>query len=374
MGLIAYIFGYVLKLFFDLIGNYGLAVILFSLLVKGIMVPFTIKQQKQLRKSQELQPKLQALQEKYKDDQQKLSIEYQKFMKENNYSPFGGCLTMILQFVFLIGIFYVVSRPITYMEKLDLDTINANLVTALSDEQFSGDKDKFATFVDEYVAEHSGDDIFVKSTKDISKSDDNYNEKAYLAFYKNSNRYYEIKILNAMYKNCELDLFGINLSEITMQDVKNIRLWILPVLTVIFYYLSLWMVSRKQKNTTKMKDADGNEVQMPNMMAMNFTMPLLSGWISISVPQGMALYWFINSFLQVIIQFVSEKFIKKENKDSKSNVVIEAKDVKVEENSSNSDDAIVSDNENSSDDPIESKKQKNSSGKNKNSSKKKKKK
>ena len=171
-----------------------------------------------------------------------------------------------------------------------------------------------------------------------------------------------------MYKNGELDLFGINLSEITMQDAKNLKLWVFPVLTVIFYYLSLWMMSRKQKNVTKMKDADGNEVQMPNMMAMNFTMPLLSGWISVSVPQGMALYWFVNSFLQVMIQLISEKVIKKDKKTDNSDVVIEAKAVKVEDDSDNKSD------EKASEEPIEKDKKNNNSGKNKNSSKKKKKK
>jgi YidC/Oxa1 family membrane protein insertase len=369
MGLVAYVFGYVLKLFFNLLGNYGWAVILFSLVVKGIMIPFTIKQQKQMKKSQELQPKLQALQEKYKDDQQKLSVEYQKFLKENKYSPFSGCFTMILQFIFLIGVFYVVSRPITYMEKLDVDTINSNLKVAISNEQYSGDTEQFAAFMDNFVAEHSGDDMFVKATKDISVNEENYNEKAYLAYYKTTNRYYEIQVLKGMYSNGELDFFGINLAEITMQNVKNIKLWVFPILTVIFYYLSLWMMSRRQKSAQKMKDADGNEIQMPNMMAMNFTMPLLSGWISVSVPQGMALYWFINSFLQVIIQLISEKVIKKEEQAKKDTVVVEAKAEEVE----STEEAASSE---TNDDPVESdkKSKQNNTGKNKNSSKKKKKK
>ncbi len=382
MGAIAYIFGYVLKLFFNIFGNYGWAVILFSLVVKGIMVPFTIKQQKNMKKTQELQPKLQALQEKYKDDQQKMSEEYKKFMAENHYNPFGGCLTMILQFVFLIGVFYVVSRPITYMEKLSLDEVNENLSNAIVTEDFSGDKEQYTAFVDKAVIDLSGDKMFQNATKDISKLEENYNEKAYLAYYKMSNRYYEIKVLKHMYSEGQLDFFTINLADITMQEYKNIKLWVFPILTVIFYYLSLWMVSRKQKKAPKMKDADGNEVQMPNMMGMNIMMPLLSGWISISVPQGMALYWFINGFLQVIIQLITDKFIKKDDKNatnsSNNQVVIEAKDVKVE-NENGEDVANKDDNNSTTNDPIEPEKKpknnqnKNNSGKNKNSSKKKKK-
>ena len=94
--------------------------------------------------------------------------------------------------------------------------------------------------------------------------------------------------------------------------MKNWKLWVFPILTTIFYYLSLAMVSKNQKAQPKMKDADGNEIEMPDMRTMNITMPLLSGWISASVPQGMGLYWFSNSLLQIIIQLITEKFISKD--------------------------------------------------------------
>ena len=108
-----------------------------------------------------------------------------------------------------------------------------------------------------------------------------------------------------------------------MSSIQNylnskIRLWIFPILTTLFYYISLWMVSKKQKGTQKIKDANGEEIEMPNMMMMNIFMPVMSGFISYSVPQSMGLYWFINSFIQIIIQLVSDKIINK-NKDEKSN-------------------------------------------------------
>ena len=106
---------------------------------------------------------------------------------------------------------------------------------------------------------------------------------------------------------------SIDLADITAQNPSNLKLWIFPILTVISYYLSLWMVSRKQKQMTqKMKDADGNEIEMPNMATMNIMMPLMSGWISYSVPQGMGLYWFINSLIQIVIQLITDKVVSKE--------------------------------------------------------------
>ena len=321
-SLISNIFGYVLKFCLDICGNYGLAVILFSVIIKAIIFPLTLKQQKSLKKNQELQPKIQELQNKYKNDQEKLNIEYQKFMKENKFNPFGGCLLMIFQLIVLIGVLYIVSNPMTYMEKADQKTIDTKLQAALIKQDFSGDTDKFEAEVHSYVMKNSGEK-YIKEIIEKNKVSGDVN--IYIEAYKKTNRYYELKVLKEEY---DLHLFGVDLGDITAQNPSNLRLWVFPILTTIFYYLSLWMVSRKQKKQ-KVKDANGNEVEMPNMMAMNIMMPLMSGWISYSVPQGMGLYWFINSFLQIIIQLITDKIIDKDktttivNNNGKKEVILE---------------------------------------------------
>ena len=131
LELIAYTFGYLLKFWFWLCGNYGLAMILFSITIKLILFPMTLKQQKSLKKNQELQPKLNELQQKYANNQEQMAIEYQKFMKENKFNPFGGCLLSIVQIFVLFGVLYVVINPMKYMEKYDkaqLDEAYSNLL------------------------------------------------------------------------------------------------------------------------------------------------------------------------------------------------------------------------------------------------------
>ena len=374
LGVIAYLFGYLLKFWFSVLGNYGWAIIMFSVTIKAILFPLTLKQQKSTRKTQELQPKLNALQEKYKDDQERLSIEYTKFMKENKFNPFGGCLLMILQLFVLLGVLYVVASPMKYMEKIPPEEIDNELRALIIADNYSGDQKAYEQYAINYYNEHSGDKIVKKVVKNIGSDD---KEKVYLETYKLNNRYYELRLLKNKY---DLNFMGINLGDITLSDRSNIKLWIFPVLTVIFYYLSLWMVSRNQKkNTPKMKDSEGNDIEMPNMMTMNITMPLLSGWISASVPQGMGLYWFINSFLQVLIQLVTEQVIKKEksnnDKNESSEVVIEDKNAKVEdeekpETIDNAKENVDSDKPDGKDNSIKN----NNNGKNKNSSKKKRKK
>ena len=114
----ANIFGYLLQLLYMLINNYGLAIILFTLIIKLLLLPLSIKQQKTMKKSAKLQDKMKAIQFKYKNDQEKMNQEMMNLYKSENMSPFSGCLVGILQFVLLISIFYLVKSPLTYMEKV----------------------------------------------------------------------------------------------------------------------------------------------------------------------------------------------------------------------------------------------------------------
>ncbi len=117
---VANIFGYLLNFIYNLVNNYGVAIILFTLFVKVILIPISIKQQKTMKKSSELQVELRAIQEKYKNDQERANKEMMALYKQNNMSPFSGCLSSIVQIILLLSVFYLVSRPLTYMKKVVL--------------------------------------------------------------------------------------------------------------------------------------------------------------------------------------------------------------------------------------------------------------
>ena len=184
LALIAYTFGYLLKFWFWLCGNYGLAMILFSVTIKFILFPMTLKQQKSLRKNQELQPKLNELQQKYANDQQQMAAEYQKFMKENKFNPFGGCLLSIVQIFVLFGVLYVVLNPIKYMEKYDEAQINEALQQSLVKTEYSGDIALYTRAItDDYYKDSSGDKKLVSGDVFFKANDE------FLAAYKKTNRY-----------------------------------------------------------------------------------------------------------------------------------------------------------------------------------------
>lgn len=115
MNALARPFGALLKLIFDLTNNYGLSIILFTIVTKLLTLPLTIKQNKSMKEMQEIQPKLKKLQEKYKNDTEQLNIKTMELYKEHNISPFSGCLPLLIQFPIIIGLFAAVREPGVYV-------------------------------------------------------------------------------------------------------------------------------------------------------------------------------------------------------------------------------------------------------------------
>ena len=94
-----------LELLNGIVHNYGLAIILFTLIIKFALLPLTIKQTKSMKAMQDIQPEMKKIQDKYKDDKEKQQQEMMKLYQENNVNPAAGCLPMILQLVILIPLY-----------------------------------------------------------------------------------------------------------------------------------------------------------------------------------------------------------------------------------------------------------------------------
>ena len=133
LGFFANIFGWVLKFFYDLFQNYGIAIIVFSVCIKLILFPISIKQQKTMKKSVKVQEKVKELQNKYSNNPEKLNQEILELYKNEKMNPFSGCFSAIIQFVLLISIFYLVRSPLTYMKKVDSQIIE-DYKTQISEE------------------------------------------------------------------------------------------------------------------------------------------------------------------------------------------------------------------------------------------------
>lgn len=287
----ANIFGYLLNIINNFVGNYGLAIILFTVIIKLIMLPLSIKQQKTMKKSTKLQEKMKILQFKYKNDPEKLNREMMDLYKKENMSPFSGCLSAIVQFILLISIFYMVRFPLTYMEKID----KAQL--------------------DNYVQQMKNDGITVSnaySEIDIIREQDYLKEK----FPDDEN----LKKINFNMQFCGLDL-----SKIPQQNLGDWTVYIIPVLYIISTFISMRITTSMQKKTNKKDDAiditenkdkkEEEKNEMEDMMAqsnkmMSWMMPIMSVSISLVAPLGLALYWLVNNILMICERLILNKIVK----------------------------------------------------------------
>lgn len=307
MSFFANIFGYVLNLLYQLIGNYGLAIILFSVLVKVVMIPLTMKQQKTMKKNEKIQAEMKRLQFKYKNDPEKMNQEVMALYKREGMSPFSGCLSSIVQLILLFSVFLLVRSPLTYMVKLDTDVIS-KMESFVSEEGNNNAYKEIAII--QYVKNYKGENL--KSSDSVK--DDNKNEEKEEAEGKfDINQYREQVDLN-------MDFFGIDLTQVPTQNLTDWKTLIIPVLYVISSIASIKLSTAKNKKKEEKMITDGkgeNEEKEYNPMddankTMLWMMPIMSVSIAIIAPLGLALYWLMNNILMIIERLVLNKIFDKE--------------------------------------------------------------
>ena len=121
--------GWIIKTIYDLVQNYGVAIILFTIVIKALLLPLNIKSQKAMKKQQKIQPIIAQLQQKYANDQQKLQQEMMKVYKENDVSMMGGCLPLLIQMPILIALYQAIQKPLTYMFGVDHKNLTEEIIT-----------------------------------------------------------------------------------------------------------------------------------------------------------------------------------------------------------------------------------------------------
>ena len=247
------------------------------------MIPMNIKQQKTMKKSAKIQVKSREIQEKYSNDPTRMNQELMDLYKSENMSPFSGCLSSIIQMVVIISIFFLVSRPLTFMRNIDADTIN-------------------------------------KYTEEITQEGERRN-------------YIEIAIIKEKGAedsrvNLNMDFLGLDLSDIPVENLSNWTVYIIPVLYVITSFISMKITNKlngldkkeenkgnnEENNKLIKKDDDQKEQIAMNEMnkSMMYMMPIMSVSISMVAPLGLALYWFVSNILMIIERVITSKFIKEE--------------------------------------------------------------
>ena len=284
MGIIDFFagsFGYILNALYNLFSNYGIAIILFTIVLKVVLLPLTIKQQTTMRKTSKLQVKIKAIQQKHKGNQEKITKETMDLYKSENMSPFSGCLSAIVQIVLLLSVFFLVSKPLTHMKKLDSEVIQG--------------------YAEEIkLEENNGQlvypEILIIKEKGSTEEDVNIN----------------------------MEFLGLDLSSVPSQSWNtDFKVYIIPVLYVISSIISMRLatnMTRKAKEESGVEEAPKEKGEMDITESMNknmmIIMPVMSVIISFIAPLGLALYWLINNLLMIAERIVIFKYLDKKEESN----------------------------------------------------------
>ena len=288
--------GWIIEQIYNLVANYGLAIIIFTVIVKLILLPLNIKSQKAMRKQQKIQPILQELQKKYANDQEKLQKEMMKLYKENNVSMTGGCLPMLIQMPILIGLYQVIQKPLSYLMGVDWmaeDVINK--VYMLRD-TMADQIGNLATQTEEMLAKVS--QIQLSQWAEIVNGPT------------------DPWVIN-------FNFLGLNLANtpsaainyIMRLDFSNwgvIALLLIPVLAVVSQVLTTKLTQIQSGQNTK-DNSDNPANQMSKSMMM--MMPLMTGLFTFTLPSGIGIYWIVSSITQLLQQLALNKYFENKGEE-----------------------------------------------------------
>lgn len=323
----ANLFGYVLNFLYGFVGNYGWAIILFSVIVKIIMLPISINQQKTMKKSQKINDEMKQIQFKYKNDPEKLNQEVMALYKREKLSPFSGCFSAIVQIILLFAVFYLVRSPLTYMKKVDSEVINK--MEAVVQEQGNASNYKEIAVINymnklegesaDSVSEEekNGENQESENGENSENENTQNNENTQSQEQTNSEGNTETEEKDTFnindYKDqayINMEFLGLDLSNVPTQDMSNPTVFIIPILYVISSFISIRMTSNmnQEKNKENKDTSELDAVANANKTMMWF-MPIMSISIALIAPLGLALYWLVNNILMIGERLLLNRFL-----------------------------------------------------------------
>ena len=290
-------FGYLLDWLYTFTNSYGLALILFSLIVKLVLLPMSVKSKKSMLKMSRLSPQVKALEAKYGDDKQKYQLAVQQMYKEEGVSMGGGCLWSFIPLLILLPLYNVIREPITYMMH-NSRSISEAIVAFL---QASGENlGKNAYYAQLAAAGHIGDyaDKLREVLQSIMGSDVKIN-------------------LQAM----NFQFLGIDLAAIPTfrfwdcEGWSEIGLFLIPVVSAGLQAASMW-ISQKMNNQVATnadgeQDAEAAKTANQTNMTMMLMMPLMSLWIGFSMPAAISIYWIAQAVFGAVQDYFLTKHYRK---------------------------------------------------------------
>lgn len=313
LGPISWLFGKLLDFIYNLlangdgIANVGICIIIFTIVVKVITLPLTFKQQKSAKINMIIQPEIQKIQKKYKDKKDQESMMKQQKEMQAVYDKYGtsmtsGCLTTLIQFPIIMGLYRVIQNIPAYVEQVK------GMYTPVAQAIFADKGDKISEFLVNYTTDNKinaaqiainnmqkAAEVTVNNVVDVISNFGvtNLNEIVSKIDFSNVEGVTQNVVANNIDKIEMIHDFalGINISE--APGYKLTWALLIPILSTLFQYLSMKVGTSQQSN-----DTPGGGM----MKTMMITMPLMSLFFTISLPAGIGIYWAVGALISLLTQ------------------------------------------------------------------------
>lgn len=275
-GFFGSILGYILWAAWYIVRNFGIAIIIFTIFIKLILFPFTVKQQKTMAKNARLQKKQLEIREKYANNRQKQQEELQKLYERENMSMTGGCLTSIIPMLIMLGIIYSVAFPLTNTLHID-----AGRVSQLS------------SYVNTIPGHTSLGNSFYAEI-DLLRVFPSIANTSFI-----TGLFTPAEIQNIIDFGGSFNLFGFDL----LTSPSSFGIFSVYILIPVLCFLTsvITQVITMRINGTQ-------QMQQGCMKIMIYVLPLFSAWIAYTVPAAVGFYWIMSYVIQLLQSIVLAKF------------------------------------------------------------------
>ena len=283
-------FAWLLRLFYTLTGSYGVSLVLFTLVIKLILLPFQMKSKKSMIRMSRVSGRMQELQKRYANNQAKMQEEIQKLYAEEGVSPMNGCLWSFIPLPIMLSLYYIIRKPITYFMMLSNDTVNS-AITALS---------------------NAGITVAGKTAGAVAQT------------FSDLGPYGEIELVNqinthlpsfgdnvSQWINLDYHFLGIDLTAMPTSAFKAISTGITPALIglILIPVISGGLSFLLSKVTMSQTNMEGSAAATNKMMI--YMMPLMSVYIGFILPAALGVYWIAQSGFSIIQEVILGKFYTK---------------------------------------------------------------
>ena len=286
--ILAWPLGYVMELIYNIIPNYGWDLIIFTLLIRLLSIPLSLKQQKNMVRMTAFQPMIEEIQKKYKDKPEKQQEEMLRLQQDFGYNPTSGCLPMLLNFFVMFGVIGVVYEPLNRIFHIsnDLLTTAGTALTNLGIQFTNITRDNL--IIEQILA----------------------GEQSIISIFSDS----QLQTITEFSKH--MSFFGIDLTKVPQYSLsaENLPLLIFPILALLTSFVSTWYSM----------NSSGQKLQ-GSMKVTMYLMPLMYIFFCFTVPTAFSLYYVISNVVMVIQSAVMKKIYNPDEVKAQVAAEIEAK-------------------------------------------------